>query len=533
MNILRNNKAIICIFVIALVVRLFLLGRFPYGFHEDEIKVGWNAYSILKTGKDDLGNKFALYYNTFGDYRPTGIFYVTIPSLILFGLTQFAVRFPSAFFGALTIFPVYFLALHVQRRKAATRKRAPALLSALFIAVTPWHVFISRATSEAVICLFFALCGLCLLVLALEKGKVSWFVASFVSVAISTLLYHMVRPLLPLFVFTILFYYWQYISHKSRKYGLIFCIIISLFSVLLLSSKASRGRFDQVSISKYQEKVLGVHTSKLEIPTEIKNEYVKYLGLDFLTGDSPKPYRYRVFGVGLVSLAVIAFFFCGIVTIAERKTSMLPLFLFLLSPLPAAVTGEDAPNLHRALFMLPFLVIIAGFGAYYLWHNGFFKRLLFLILFGVFVLSTLLSSITYFTTGAMDAAPYRNFGAKGVAENLIQYERDFANIIVSDDPDPLYPWYAFLAKKDPTAFNAQAIKREKGDWKYESITFAQNKCPSGDFLSDKKYTGKILIVDSPFCDIQGIKLEHPTVKLELFPIVAPKESQYHFWERME
>ena len=524
---------LLCIFALALAVRLLFLGTFPYGFHEDEIKVGWNAYSILKTGKDDLGNQFALYYNTFGDYRPTGIFYLTIPSLIVFGLTQFAVRFPSAFFGALTVFPVYFLALHVQKRKASLRKKAPALFSALFLAIAPWHVFVSRATSEGIICLFFAMCGLCLFVLALEKGKALWFIGSFISLALSTLFYHMVRPLLPLFVFTILFYYFQYISPKSRKYGLIFCIIVSLFSMILLSSKASRGRFNQVAVSKYQENVLGVHTSKLQLPTEIKNEYVKYLGLDFLTGDSPKPYRYRVFGVGLVNLAVIVFLFSGIITIAERKTSVLPLFLFLLSPIPAAVTGEDAPNLHRALFMLPYLVIIAGFGAYYLWKNGFFKRLLFLLLFAVFILSTISAYITYFSSGAMDAAPYRNFGANVVAADILQYEHDYANIVVSDDPDSLYPWYAFIAKKDPASFNAMAIKRIAGDWTYDTITFTQNKCPSADVLSNKNLTGKLLVIDSPFCDILGTSKAHPTVKLELFPANAPKESQYHFWERME
>ena len=40
---------------------------------------------MLKTGADDKGNKFSLYYNTFGDYRPTGIFYFTMPSIYVFG----------------------------------------------------------------------------------------------------------------------------------------------------------------------------------------------------------------------------------------------------------------------------------------------------------------------------------------------------------------------------------------------------------------------------------------------------------------
>src|SRR5260221_13037761 len=100
-------KILVFIFLLALFIRLFKLDTFPLGFHVDEAKVAWESLSILKTGQDDHGNLLALHYNSFGNYRPTGIFYSTIPSLILFGKTNFAVRFPSAFFGALTVFPLY------------------------------------------------------------------------------------------------------------------------------------------------------------------------------------------------------------------------------------------------------------------------------------------------------------------------------------------------------------------------------------------------------------------------------------------
>src|SRR3990167_10194170 len=113
----RKTKLLILIFLLALFLRTYRLSTFPFGFHADEVRVGWNSYSILKTGLDDRGNLLALYYNTFGDYRPTGIFYFTIPSILIFGLTEFAVRFPSALFGALTIFPIYFLTKELINKK--------------------------------------------------------------------------------------------------------------------------------------------------------------------------------------------------------------------------------------------------------------------------------------------------------------------------------------------------------------------------------------------------------------------------------
>src|SRR3989304_553965 len=105
------------IFLLALVLRIYKLGTFPVGFHADEARVAWNSLSILKTGADDRGNKFSLYYNTFGDFRPTGIFYATIPSIAIFGRSEFAVRFPAALLGALSVVPLFFLTNLISKNK--------------------------------------------------------------------------------------------------------------------------------------------------------------------------------------------------------------------------------------------------------------------------------------------------------------------------------------------------------------------------------------------------------------------------------
>src|SRR5260221_6128273 len=153
---IKIPKLLVIIFILALFLRLYKLDQFPLGFHVDEAKVAWESFSILKTARDDHGNFLALYYNSFGDYRPTGIFYATIPSLILFGRTNFAVRFPSALFGALTIFPVYFLALTI------TKNKSVAFISALLLAIIPWDIATSRAPSEVVISCFLILFSLAL-----------------------------------------------------------------------------------------------------------------------------------------------------------------------------------------------------------------------------------------------------------------------------------------------------------------------------------------------------------------------------------
>src|SRR3989344_5240345 len=145
------------LFLIGLLLRLYLLSSFPPGFHINEVKSGWNGLSLLKTGLDDWGHAFPMYYNSFGDFRPTGYFYTVIPSLILFGQNEFAVRFPSALFGALTIFVIYFFTKEIIEGENG---RKVALFAALLMAVSVWDVSLSRATSEGIIGMFFSLLGL-------------------------------------------------------------------------------------------------------------------------------------------------------------------------------------------------------------------------------------------------------------------------------------------------------------------------------------------------------------------------------------
>ena len=81
---------------------------FPVGFHIDEASLGYNGYSMLKTGKDEHGNRFPLYIDMFGDNRPL------VPlsydySDCFFGLNEFATRLPGAVFGTLTVVAFYFL----------------------------------------------------------------------------------------------------------------------------------------------------------------------------------------------------------------------------------------------------------------------------------------------------------------------------------------------------------------------------------------------------------------------------------------
>lgn len=543
-------KILLLIFLLALFLRTFRLSTFPFGFHADEARVGWNALSILKTGKDDRGKAFALYYNTFGDFRPTGIFYLTIPSIALFGRTEFAVRFPSALFGALTIFPLYLLTNLISgKKKNGNWPFNIGHLASFLLAINPWHLSVSRATSEVIISLFFALWGLYFFVKGINQKFVKSFVISFSLLVISYFFYHSIRLSAPLFVGTIIVYYWKEIKKSNLvKISLLTLGSLVLFTLVFTSNKEARGRFSQVSIFSdldvayelsrmpFEEGPNKVFIARLfhnKVSTYTRrfiNEYTKYFSSNFfLVSTEARPTRYQTVGVGLLTYVEFALLIAGLVAIAQKKAVSLPLILFLIAPVPAALTTEDAPNLHRALFMIPFLMIIEAYGFSLLsekfktpmLHTTYYI-LLFLSLNSVFYLHM------YYVHSKVHLPLYRNVGAKELALYLNKVQKDYDKIILTNIPDDPYPWIAFFTGRDPKIFNKDAISREKGTWTSENFIFTGQRCPSRDAF-EKPDVKRLLVVDADACASESKLKSRSDVKI-LETIRRPDESEvYTLW----
>ena len=101
---------LIGIVILAAVLRLWQLGNIPPSPDWDEVALGYNAYSIMQTGRDEFGKFIPVVLRSFDDYKPALYAYLTIPSILIFGLNTFAVRLPSAIFGIISVIATYFLA---------------------------------------------------------------------------------------------------------------------------------------------------------------------------------------------------------------------------------------------------------------------------------------------------------------------------------------------------------------------------------------------------------------------------------------
>ncbi|MFA5750600.1 MAG: glycosyl transferase, partial [Candidatus Shapirobacteria bacterium] len=101
---------LILILVLAIFLRFVKLGNLPNSYTPDELAQGYSAYSILNTSKDEWGSSNWLNLRSFGDYKPPLQTLLMIPSIKVFGLTPFAVRFPNAFLSIFTILLTYLIA---------------------------------------------------------------------------------------------------------------------------------------------------------------------------------------------------------------------------------------------------------------------------------------------------------------------------------------------------------------------------------------------------------------------------------------
>lgn len=134
-----------CIVLVGAALRIGGLADAPPGLNQDEAANAWNAWCLLKTGKDQTGKPWPIFYTRcHGGNSSTLYLYWMIPFQAVGGLNVWTTRLPSAVAGALTL-P---LLAYVGRRMFGP---AVGLVAAALLALSPWHIQQTRWGHEAAI----------------------------------------------------------------------------------------------------------------------------------------------------------------------------------------------------------------------------------------------------------------------------------------------------------------------------------------------------------------------------------------------
>jgi len=127
--------------ITGVALRTVWLDKVPPGFHHDEACNGYDAYSILQTGRDQHGNLFPILVQAFNDYRMPLFDYSLIPLIAAFGLKPSVVRLGAAIWGIVDLGAVSLVA-------GLMLGLPGAAITALLGALSPWQISLSRFGAE-------------------------------------------------------------------------------------------------------------------------------------------------------------------------------------------------------------------------------------------------------------------------------------------------------------------------------------------------------------------------------------------------
>lgn len=371
----------------------------PPAFNADEAAFGYNAYSLLKTGKDEYGVALPLRLKSFGDYKMPLYSYLSVPFIALMGLNESGARALNAFISLLFPLAVYLLA------KELFKKDIYGILGAFFSAVSLGLHIVSRHTHEAYLAAFLTTTTFYLLIRLLKKRTIITSVLFSLSLLLMLFSYHPGRLFAGLFLMIALIYSYQ--KKQLRQAAPIFILIISLIALFSISDvlyKPERLKsllfFSSGGIQlKVQElKTEGgfryLYNPLLVGLREITFEHLSYFSPQFLlqNGDSNDRFGYK--GMGLITPIEYLLFFAGIYSIVRKREEWryVLFFILFLSPLSASLSWA-ASSLTRSLFLLVPISVIAAYGSVELFyslkkHLRSYLIIVFVIgLFGYFLLT--------------------------------------------------------------------------------------------------------------------------------------------------
>lgn len=527
LKILRKNLTVTLlalIFVLALFLRVYKLESFPVGFHIDEAILGYTGYSLIHTFKDTNGVFLPMYTEVFGDYLPTGYHILTIPTILLLGLTEFATRLPGAIIGALTIFPVFFLSY------ALFRNRAVSLLSALFFTISPWSLILSRGSSEAGVSVFFVLSGFALIIQSIRRESIKYLLWGGAFLISSFFFYHTPRVFVPLMLFAILIFLFPEIkklkNRAYRKYLIIVAIvIIGIVGLLTVSFKGATARFNQISIFSFPEtrlvmeeqtredgvlqtppvKSRAFHNKIINNTFAFVENYSEYLSINTLFVRPGLPKIFAVPNSGLIYIIFIPFFFFGIVRVLFEKDKLgkLVILWILVAPITAALTVDDVPNMRRASVLFPIIEIVSVYSLVtFLSMFKKSKKYVRLSIISILILSFSWSFIyfehQYFVHGKLHRPWVRN---NGFSNMMARVTKDYDNydLIVTAKSQGGYPLFLFYSRYDPAKYQKEGSPKDRDFKGFGKFIFTPDACPfiSSHHLIPK--SGRIIFVEDGTC----------------------------------
>lgn len=502
---MKNFILLFFIVLTAAFLRFYQLGVVAPSLTWDEVAWGYNAYSLGLDGKDEFGRFLPYdYLESFGDFKPPVYAYLDIFPIKLFGLTEFAVRFPSALFGSLTVLITYFLTKQLFPLKSKSKepdsnnqnsknsleignlKLEVPIVAAALLAISPWHIMLSRAAFEANVSTFFIITGVWLFLKGVEN-KPWLLILSAISFVVTIYTFNTARVVSPLLVLILAIAFWKkiWIFRKQAVVAALVGLFLILPTLSFLFSPQARLRFKEVNIfsnvdiiertnqemandnNAWWSNVL--HNRRFAFGAEYVHHYFDNLSPLFLFIKGDGNPKFSIQTVGQMYLFELPFFIAGILFLFRKREKnwwIIPTWL-LVAIVPAA-TARETPHALRIETALPTFQILVAYGLVVIasgakqsfrYVRGL-PRALYALAMTLFVLFAMFN-VVYFLENYFNHYPKRfsrewQYGYKDAVLYMNQEDKNYSKVYLTKELGRPYVYTLFYKKYDPALFRKEA-----------------------------------------------------------------------------
>ncbi len=437
----RERFLLLLILALGLFARVWLFGRVPGGLNQDEAFAGYEAWSLLTTGRDTAGYPFPVYLTAWGSGMNALETYLMLPLVALFGLKVWVIRLPQLLVGLLSIGALY----GVGRRMAGTRA---GLAAAFLLAVCPWHVLLSRWGLESNLAPGFLLFGLYFFLRGLEDSR--FFLLSALSYGLSLYAYATIWPLVPLMLLLQMLYCAAHRRLRPDGRLLLSALLLGALALpLLLFLAVNFGWIEEIVTPCFSiPRLLYMRAGEISL----KNMPGKWRALcrilfresDGLPWNSAGPFGLGYHITWLFALGGLAL---ALRRLCRKGAGFRPEALVLPQLLAALLLGALVEvNVNRVNLLFIPLVLLAGLGLGWLWE----RRRAWAAPFAAVYLLLFVCFQTYYFTGYRQEIG-RSFG-EGLEQALAAAETCEGTVCISESV--YYPQVLFFTRTPADEFRA-------------------------------------------------------------------------------
>ncbi len=438
----------------AIALRTVALDRVPPGLNQDEACNGYDAYSLLRTGRDQHGNFLPVAIQAFNDYRMPLFDYSLIVPVALFGLHPASVRLGAVLWGIADIIAVAVVAcLLVGLRGAA--------LAVILLALSPWHLPASRFAHEAITAAATVSMGAAAFFAAIRLRRPGWLLVSGLMFGLSLYSYSITKAFVPPLLVWMAAVYWKEVSSFRRQA----VAALAVFIVCALPQGWALWHHYPQMMARYETVSVLNYAWPVRLPLMLRSLLIN-LGPQYLFLSGSPDIGLHPAGYGQLLVAQAAMLFLAICALLDSNFRRVAVFLLgwlVIAALAAVLILPPGHPLHTILMLTP-LTLLCSLGMVFLFDLAGATRLARIAAASAILLVLAIQGTRFVRSYFRDYPALAAFDFQSGLGEAVAHAASVGSspMVVTLNSNQPYIYVLFFTRYPPAQFQKDAVWRMKG-----------------------------------------------------------------------